>query len=59
MGRRTFSVCARGAVSFARALFELWVRFQMFWRTRVGDFIKEQLSEIELETTNNIKGTVA
>ena len=60
-GRMTFSVrrTFSAARFLSRALFELWARFQMFWRAQGGDFIKWQLSEIELETANNIKGAVA
>ena len=58
-GDQNPNVCPRRGFFRARALFELWARFQMFWRARGGDFIKEPLSEIEIETANNIEGTVA
>ena len=57
-GRRTFSVCARG-VFFSRARFLNSGRaLRCFDALGAVSGIKEQLSEIELETANNIKGIV-
>ena len=56
--RRTFSVCARG-VFFSRVRFLNCGRtLRCFDALGAVSEIKEQLSEIELETANNIKGTV-
>ena len=59
--RRTFSVCARGICFyfFTCALFELCGRaLRCFDALGAASEIKKQLSEIELETVNHIKGTV-
>ena len=50
-------MCARGAVLFARALFELWARFQISFGA-LGAVILSRDSCLKLNS-NNIKGTVS